>query len=154
VADYFPQGLGPYVVGGLLIGAGVAVVYLVTGRIAGLSSFFTSMQSWWSRRAFFRQPWVLEERTWKTVLVAGLIGGALVHTAIAGGPWVTEVAWWRLLAGGILVGIGTRIGRGCTSGHGICGISALAPASIVSTLVFMAVAIVTARLVSMAGVTP
>ena len=71
-----------------------------------------------------------------------------------GEPFVTEVQWWRLLGGGVLVGLGTRTALGCTSGHGICGVAALAPSSISATLIFMGVAIVTARLVMATGVTP
>ena len=148
MSELFPQGIMPYLVGGLLIGAGVALVYMMTGHVAGISSMLTAAQSWWSRRPFFRTAEVLAERRWKTVLVIGLILGAAVHTALAGEAWVTAVAWWRLLIGGVLVGLGTRIARGCTSGHGICGMSALAPPSILATLVFMAVAIGTAKLIA------
>ncbi|MHC4948022.1 MAG: YeeE/YedE family protein [Planctomycetota bacterium] len=150
----FPLGVWPYLAGGVLIGAGIGLVYLLTGRIAGLSGFLTAAQAWWSRRPFFRRSEVLEERTWKGVLVAALVAGALLHTVLLGELYVTEVQWWRLGIGGVLVGVGTRTARGCTSGHGICGMSALAAPSIVSTVVFMAVAIGTARLVAMTGVTP
>jgi uncharacterized membrane protein YedE/YeeE len=152
--DLFPNGIGHYLVGGLLVGAGIGLVHLLTGRIAGVSSFLTAAQSWWSRREFFRSPVMLDERTWKGVLVVGLILGAALHAAVLGGQFVTEVQWWRLLVGGVLVGLGTRTSRGCTSGHGICGVSALAPPSMTATAIFMAVAFITAWLVGQAGVTP
>lgn len=152
--DLFPRGIEPYLVGGLVIGVGVALVYAVTGRIAGLSSFLTAAQSWWSRRPVFRRAEVLEERTWKGVLVVALILGAALYTVLFAEMYVTTVQWWRLFLGGVIVGVGTRVARGCTSGHGICGISALAAPSLAATLTFMAVAIVTARLVAMTGLTP
>ena len=62
--------------------------------------------------------------------------------------------WSRLLVAGLFVGFGTRTARGCTSGHGICGVSAFAAPSLASTAIFMGVAIVTAWLVGLAGVTP
>jgi len=89
------------------------------------------------------------------VFTLGIVGGAAVYAvAIQGGIWVTEVQPWRLFAGGILVGIGTRVGKGCTSGHGICGIGSVSRTSIVGVVVFVAVAAVTANLVALAGVSP
>lgn len=152
--DLLPNGTRHYFAGGLLIGAGIGLVYLLTGRIAGVSSFLTAAQAWWSRRPVFRSARVLEERTWKGVLVAGLVTGALAHTLIAGSAFVTSVQWWRLAAGGVLVGLGTRVARGCTSGHGICGNASFAAPSLAATAVFMAVAIATARIVMRLGVAP
>jgi uncharacterized membrane protein YedE/YeeE len=152
--DLFPNGIEHYLVGGLLVGAGIGLVRLLTGRIAGASSMLTAAQSWWSRRPVFRTPALLEERVWKGVLVLGLIAGAALHTALIGEQFVTQVQWWRLLVGGLLVGLGTRTARGCTSGHGICGVSALAPPSLTATAIFMATAFVTAWLVAQTGVTP
>ncbi len=152
--DLLPLGFVHYLVGGLVIGAGIGLVYLLTGRRAGVSGILTAAQSWWSRRPAFRTPQLLEERVWKGVLVAGLIVGAALYTLVANQPFVTEVQWWRLLAGGVLVGLGTRTALGCTSGHGICGISAFAPPSLATTVIFMGVAMVTAKLVSLTGLTP
>lgn len=152
--DLFPNGVKSYLAGGLIVGAGIGLIYLVTGRIAGLSSFLTAAQSWWSRRPAFRQDSVVQERRWKGVLVIALIAGAALYTSTLGQPFTTEVQWWRLFGGGVLVGIGTRTARGCTSGHGICGLSAFAAPSLVATVTFMAVAILTAKLVAMTGLTP
>lgn len=152
--DLLPNGAWHYFNGGLLIGAGIGLVYLLTGRIAGVSSFLTAAQSWWSGRPVFHTARVLEERTWKGTLICGLILGALAHTLISGSTFVTSVQWWRLFAGGLLVGLGTRVARGCTSGHGICGNASFAAPSLAATAVFMAVAIVTAQIVSAIGVAP
>lgn len=143
-----------YLLGGGLIGLGIGLVYLLTGRIAGISSFFSAVQSWWSRLPVFHQAYLLDDRAWKSVLVAGLIIGAGLFTIVFSGAFVTDVQWWRLLVGGLLVGYGTRTARGCTSGHGICGISSLAPPSVAATLIFMGVAIVVAHIVQSLGVSP
>lgn len=150
----FPLGIQPYLIGGLIAGAAIGLIYVLTGRIAGLSSFLTAAQSWWSHRPFFRQPSVLEERRWKSVLVVALIAGAALYTLLIGQPYVTEVQPWRLFLGGLIVGVGTRTARGCTSGHGICGLSAFAAPSLAATVTFMAVAIVTAKLVATTGLMP
>ena len=68
--------------------------------------------------------------------------------------WVTEVQPTRLFAGGILIGIGTRLGKGCTSGHGVCGVGSLSQTSIVNVITFMAFAIGTALIIATLGVTP
>lgn len=154
MSDFFPNGYASYVYGGLITGAGIGLVYLVTGHVAGISSFLTAAQSWWSRRAFFHEPAKLEERTWKGVLVLGLILGVALYTVIQGEIYTTTVQPWRLLLGGLCVGYGTRLSRGCTSGHGICGIAAGSAPSITSTGVFMAVAVGVAAIVSSLGVTP
>ena len=152
--NLFPNGIQSYLVGGMITGAGIGLIYLLTGRIAGLSSFLTAAQSWWSKRPFFQQPSMLDERRWKSVLVVALIAGAALYTVLIGQPYITALQPWRLLIGGVIVGMGTRIARGCTSGHGICGISALAAPSLAATMMFMGVAIVTAKLVALTGLTP
>ena len=124
LGDLFPHGILPYVVGGLFIGAGIALVYGVTGRVAGISSVFSATHSWWSRRGFFQQPLMIDDARWKTVLVVGLMVGAGLYTVFFGELYTTTIAGWRLLLGGVVVGYGTRLARGCTSGHGICGIAA------------------------------
>ncbi len=150
----FPFGVWHYLAGGVLVGLGIGLVYLLTGRVAGVSSFLTAAQSWWSRRPCFRSQAMIDERVWKGVLVGGLVLGAAVYALGFGELFVTEVQWWRLFAGGVLVGLGTRTARGCTSGHGICGVSDFALPSLATTVIFMAVAIATARLVVLTGLTP
>ena len=68
--------------------------------------------------------------------------------------WTTDIQPWRLFAGGILVGIGTRVGRGCTSGHGVCGVGSASKTSLVGVLTFLAVAVGTAQVVAALGVSP
>ena len=64
------------------------------------------------------------------------------------------ISYWRLLIGGIFVGFGTRLGRGCTSGHGICGIASLSKSSFINVIIFVTVAIITANIVKILGVIP
>jgi uncharacterized protein len=154
VDELFPNGTYTYLLGGFLIGGGIGLAYLVTGRIAGISGFLTAAHSWWSDRIFFHAEGRREERIWKGVLVLGIVAGAALHTAFDGHIFMTEVAPWRLLIGGLLVGYGTRMARGCTSGHGICGLSSLSLPSLGATCIFMGVGIGVAHVVSVFGVTP
>jgi len=133
-------------VGGLLVGAGIGGIYLTRGRIAGVSSFLTGVHSRWSRIPYFHRAWVLEDYRWKRLLVAGLVCGAALVTLLRGEIHITSVPVWRLALGGLLAGFGTRLGRGCTSGHGICGLSASSPPSIAATLTFVSVGMIVARL--------
>ena len=149
----FPEGITRYAVGGLFVGLGVAVIYLGTGIIAGASTFLESTLSYVSGQSRFQR--YLYDRDWRVVFVAGIVLGAAVYAVIwQGEVWTTEVQWWRLLIGGILVGIGTRIGKGCTSGHGVCGVGSASPTSIVNVATFLVVAIGTAQLVVAVGVRP
>ncbi len=151
--DLFPNGIAPYALGGLLIGAGVAVVYLGTGRIAGASSFLDAALSFVSRRGALAAA--VADRAWQVTLVAGIVAGALAFTLLTQSDfWTTEVQWWRLLGGGVLVGVGTRLGRGCTSGHGVCGVGSLSRTSMGSVVTFVLVAIGVAQLVQALGVAP
>ena len=153
LADPFPNGIGRYAVGGLLVGLGAAIIYLGTGIIAGASTFLESTLSYVSGKPRF-QRW-RASRDWRVVFTLGIVGGAAVYALVfQGGPWMTEVQWWRLLGGGVLVGAGTRLGKGCTSGHGVCGVGSASVTSIVNVVTFIAVAVGTALLVQTLGVTP
>ena len=122
--------------GGILIGLSAVLLMASSGRIAGLSGIFGGLVtcrtgSEWSWRAVFMAGLLLG------AALAGLTGAFDVSSiAITGNPVL-------LIASGLLVGVGTAMGSGCTSGHGICGLSRLSPRSLVSTLIFMAVAIAT-----------
>ena len=140
----FPLGVTHYLLGGILVGLGVALIFLYTGIYAGASSFFTTTLSWFFSD-FKRKNW-MEQRGWRLVFTIGLILGALLY-ALSNEFFVTQVSGWRLFMGGLLVGFGTRYARGCTSGHGICGNASLAPASIKATITFLLIAILTAHLV-------
>ncbi len=144
----FPAGWQHYLAGGLLIGAGVSLLFLLTGRVGGMSTVFTSTWSWVSRRAFFQAPRYTGSRGWRLVYAAGLVLGALAWWIVAAPPEsiVTTVPTWQLAVGGFLVGFGARLGNGCTSGHGICGLASLQFPSLVAVLTFMATAILVANL--------
>lgn len=153
--ELFPRGVLPYLLGGLLIGLGVAVIYLATGIIAGASTFLESTLSYVSDISRFNRFKYVQSRDWRLVFTAGIISGAGVYAILfQGGVWITDVQWWRLLAGGFLVGIGTRLGKGCTSGHGVCGVGSLSNTSLVNVATFLATAIGTAQLVQAIGVIP
>ena len=154
--ELFPNGVAPYLVGGLAIGVGVAFVFLTTGIVAGASGVFSSTLSWVSRAPCFRQPFHMGSRAWRAVFSLGLVGGAALWTLTAneGRAWTTDVQLWRLALAGVLIGFGTRLSRGCTSGHGICGVSSGSLPSLAAVVTFMGVAIATAAAVRAAGVVP
>jgi len=155
VADLFPHGIGRYAVGGILVGLGAAVIYLGTGIIAGASTFLESTLSYVSDAERFQQHKYVTSRDWRIVFTLGIVLGAAVYSLATGGfGWTTEVQPWRLFAGGILIGVGTRVGKGCTSGHGVCGVGSRSPASIVNVVIFVLVAMVVAAVVAAAGVVP
>lgn len=114
--------------GGALIGVATAVLLLLNGRIAGISGILGGLLS--------RTP---GETGWRLAFTIGLLAGPalwmLVHVLP---PIRIDAGYPVLIAAGLLVGIGTRYGSGCTSGHGVCGLSRLSPRSLVATLLFMA----------------
>jgi uncharacterized membrane protein YedE/YeeE len=115
-------------IGGVIIGIAVAMFALVNGRIAGISGIVGGLL----RRA----P---DDIAWRVAFVAGLIAAPLCFLIVAKlPPLMIEASYPTLVVAGLLVGIGTRYGGGCTSGHGVCGVSRLSPRSIVATLSFMA----------------
>jgi uncharacterized membrane protein YedE/YeeE len=121
--------------GGLLIGGAAALLLLLTGRIAGVSGMFATVV----RIADAGPPWKLA-----AAFVVGLPIGAAVTSILVRKPDIEVTSSVLLLiAAGLLVGFGTRLGNGCTSGHGVCGIGRLSPRSIAATLTFMAAAIAT-----------
>ena len=117
-------------VGGLLIGLAAALLWLGNGRIAGISGILAGL--------FARDG----ESRWRAAFVGGLVaGGFVMHLVRPTAFGVPHGGVGTLLVGGLLVGFGTRMAGGCTSGHGLCGTSRLAPRSLVATGVFMAVGI-------------
>ena len=155
--SFFPNGVSRYAIGGVFVGLATAMIYVGTGITAGASTFLESTLSYVSDQERFKQ--YRPSRDWRVVFTIGIIGGAAVYAliyqgeawSIAGSGWTTEVSAWRLLIGGILVGIGTRIGKGCTSGHGICGVGSVSRTSLVGVATFLFVAILTANLVAAVG---
>jgi uncharacterized membrane protein YedE/YeeE len=144
----FPLGWQHYLLGGVAIGAGVALLFVLTGLVGGMSSVFSSTWSYVLRAPYFQQARYTDSRGWRMVYAAGLIIGALVWwLAFSDGtPLATEVPVWALLIGGFLVGYGARLGNGCTSGHGICGLGSLQWPSLLAVLTFMATAFLTANI--------
>lgn len=125
-------------VGGVMIGASAALFLLLNGRIAGISGILGGLLAPPSR-----------ETGWRIAFLAGLVLAPLAYAGMGGGlPPVTVDASFPLLAvAGLLVGFGSRLGAGCTSGHGVCGIGRGSPRSLVATGTFMAVAILTVLVV-------
>lgn len=114
--------------GGLLIGIASVMFILLVGRIAGISGILGGLLA----------P-ARGDIGWRVAFLAGLASAPLAYMLVAPLPEVTFDAGYGLLAvAGFLVGIGARYGSGCTSGHGVCGLSRLSPRSLVATLVFMA----------------
>ncbi len=144
----FPTGWQHYLLGGLLVGSGTALLFVLTGRIGGMSTVLSSTWSFVVRRPFFQQERFVSSRAWRLVYAAGLVLGAwlwwlgFAHGAIQS----TRVPTWQLLLGGFFVGYGARLGNGCTSGHGICGLGSLQLPSLLAVLTFMATAFLTANL--------
>ncbi len=148
----FPNGWAHYLAGGLVIGAGVSLLFLATGLIGGVSTFFTAVWSYVSRQPYFQQARFVGSRDWRVAYAIGLVAGALVWLATSGAtPFVTHVTWWQLALGGFIAGFGARLSSGCTSGHGICGMASLQPPSILAVVIFLATGIVAAHLVRAAG---
>src|SRR5262245_40471131 len=120
--------------GGALIGLAAALLMLLTGRIAGVSGIAGGLFSA-----------VNDDRNWRFAFIAGLIAAPLV-SGLIGHPLPVPylpASWPPLIIAGLLVGFGSRLGSGCTSGHGVCGVARLSPRSLVATAIFVATAIVT-----------
>ena len=152
----FPLGIVPYLIGGILIGIGVSYVYITTGLHATQSSFFSTTISYFSQIPYFQQRTYRNSRGWRITFALGVIGGAFLYSLLLSpdGFFTTTVQWWRLLIGGFLVGFGTRLSQGCTSGHGISGLASLSSTSLYAVITFITVGIIVAILVQMLGVTP
>jgi hypothetical protein len=144
----FPNGWQHYLAGGLAIGVGVALLFVLTGLVGGMSTVYSSTWSFVSRAPFFQQPKLVNSRRWRLAYAAGLVVGAFVWWRTMGPTARVSVAVppLQLFVGGVLVGYGARLSRGCTSGHGICGLASFGRPSLLAVLTFMATAIVTAQL--------
>jgi len=122
--------------GGVLIGIGVSVLLLFNGRIAGISGIIGGLAS--AARS---------DRGWRLSFLAGLLIAPLIWALLRFPIMVNvDVGWIGLVVAGLLVGYGTRLGSGCTSGHGVCGLARLSSRSLAATLAFMAAGFVTVYL--------
>jgi uncharacterized membrane protein YedE/YeeE len=148
VEQFFPLGWAHYLVGGLLLGAGMSLLFVSTGLIGGMSTVFTTVWSFFSQAPYFREQRFVSSRAWRLVYAAGLIAGAFIWLVAMGEPFQTQVPVWQLAAGGFIAGFGARLANGCTAGHGICGMASLQPASILAVCIFLATAMITARIVA------
>jgi uncharacterized membrane protein YedE/YeeE len=119
--------------GGALIGMAALLLLWLNGRIAGISGIVKGL-------LFGAADW-----RWRALFVVGLVAGAALVYAISGGAPVARPSFpaWLLAAGGLLVGFGTALGSGCTSGHGVCGLGRLSLRSLVATIIFLAAGIAT-----------
>lgn len=122
--------------GGLLIGIAAAAFMMLNGRVAGISGILGGLLRW--------QP---QDRAWRLAFLMGLVLAPLVYANTLQMPDIRiDASFPLLLAAGMLVGFGTRLGGGCTSGHGICGVARRSQRSWVATSVFMGIAVVTVYL--------
>ncbi|TXN08374.1 YeeE/YedE family protein [Methylobacterium sp. WL8] len=128
--------------GGALIGASAALLLLANGRIAGISGIAGRLLGRWDGDA-----------AWRIAFLVGLLLGPMLYRGVAG-QWPAvriDAPWPMLILGGLLVGYGTRLGSGCTSGHGVCGLARLSPRSLAAVATFMAFAMATVFLVRHGG---
>ena len=125
----------PYssLIGGLIIGVAVVLFFITTGRLAGISGIVSSTLE------------KNENKFSNLLFIIGLVLGPLVFIFFSQNDVVFKMTSSipLIFAGGLLVGLGTKIGRGCTSGHGICGISRFSMRSILATIIFMILAMIT-----------
>jgi uncharacterized membrane protein YedE/YeeE len=121
-------------IGGALIGLASVLLMLLSGRIAGISGIFGGLLNVGG-----------EDRGWRIAFITGLILAPLISGGIGYAMAAPQLraSWTVIIAAGLLVGFGTRLGGGCTSGHGICGIARLSSRSIAATAIFMLTAIAT-----------
>ena len=124
----------PALLGGALIGLAATLLLWLNGRLAGISGIL------W--RLFLAQS---GDVLWRVLFLVGVVGGAALYYAVFGGAPVARETFpvWLLVVGGFLVGYGTSLGNGCTSGHGVCGLGRLSLRSLVATVIFLLAAIIT-----------
>jgi uncharacterized protein len=129
--DFTPLASG---LGGALIGAASALLLVFNGRIAGISGIVGGLVDGHARG----------DRGWRVIFLAGLlVGGVVLGVVLPSALQPSPVALPMVAAAGLLVGLGTRVGSGCTSGHGVCGISRMSARSLVATVTFMATGMAT-----------
>jgi len=120
--------------GGLLIGAAASLLLWLNGRIAGISGIANGLVGW-----------PRGDVAWRLIFLGGLVGSVAAFYAVWGGAPVPRQGFpaWLLASGGLLVGFGTSLGGGCTSGHGVCGLGRLSVRSLAATAIFLAAGIAT-----------
>ncbi|MYN01447.1 YeeE/YedE family protein [Pseudoduganella sp. DS3] len=139
--------------GGIMIGVAAAMLLLLNGRIAGISGILGGLVGRViPRPAATATPGVAPaadgDSAWRIAFLAGLVAAPLLYSAFATLPAAqVDAGTGTLVVAGLLVGLGTRYASGCTSGHGICGLSRLSPRSLAATLTFMAAGFATVAVV-------
>lgn len=128
--------------GGIMIGLAAAMMLLGTGRIAGVSGIAARATGLGGGSMALTSAWGF---------LAGLPLGALAVLWTLGGRTTAFAPWPIMVVAGLLVGFGTRMGSGCTSGHGVCGVSRLSPRSILATATFIIGGVITVALMSLVG---
>ena len=134
IVNFTPQ---PAFLGGIIIGFAVIIFFIGNGRLAGVSGIVNATLV--SKK----------NRTDNLLFIIGLVLGPIFYAFLTKNniPFLITTSLPIIIIAGFLVGIGTKVGRGCTSGHGICGISLLSPRSIIATIIFMVTAIITVKLI-------
>lgn len=132
--------------GGALIGLAVSLMLLWNGRVTGISGIFYGATV----------THEVGDKAWRWYFIAGLIGGGallrfLIPSAFSEG---LPTESWTVIAAGILVGFGTLLGNGCTSGHGVCGISRMSIRSLVATLTFISAGVLSVFVFRLVGILP
>lgn len=131
--------------GGVLIGVAVSLMLFWNGRVTGISGI-----------AYGALNSVKGDRAWRMSFLTGLVVGGLTLYLVMPGVFENTVILptWALVVAGVLVGFGTVLGSGCTSGHGVCGISRMSPRSIAATVTFIAAGILSVLIFRKLGVLP
>jgi uncharacterized membrane protein YedE/YeeE len=126
--------------GGIVLGVASALFILINGRILGISGILGGLL-----------PPKIGDTTWRIAFLLGMFAAPTVFHAVVPAEYVTapriEATEWMIVLAGLLVGVGTRYASGCTSGHGVCGLSRLSPRSLVATASFMSAGFVTVYVV-------
>lgn len=127
--------------GGALIGLATVLLMFANGRIAGISGILGGLLS---------RP--TGDSAWRLWFIGGMLVAPLLVTLARGSApdFVLQADWWAIILGGLLVGVGTRLGSGCTSGHGVCGLSRLSLRSLAAVGIFMAAGMVTVTVLRLA----
>ena len=139
IANFTPI---PAFLGGLLIGLGVIIFFIATGRLAGVSGISYNVIS-------------NNNRFTNILFLIGLVIGPIVYKFLISEniPFLINKNYLIIIAGGLLVGLGTKIGSGCTSGHGVCGVSRFSVRSILATILFIFSGIITVLIMQIFGLT-
>jgi uncharacterized membrane protein YedE/YeeE len=126
--------------GGIVLGIASALFILINGRILGISGILGGLL-----------PPKVGDTTWRIAFLLGMFAAPTVFHAVVPAEYITapriEATEWMIVVAGLLVGVGTRYASGCTSGHGVCGLSRLSPRSLVATASFMSAGFVTVYVV-------